>query len=123
MTYPHAGSGTESYVPDNLIAGSKPVITKTVTIGTGEALVMGALLGRKTGSDTYLLSKVGAGDGSETPDAILAHDADASASDVEAVIYVEGEFNRDALTYGTGHTADSVAQGLRERGIHLRKIS
>jgi len=123
MTDPHASSGTESYVPSNLMAGSKPAITKTVTIAAGSALVLGALLGRKTGTDTYLLSAAGAGDGSEVPDAILANDADASGGDVEAVIYVEGEFNEDALTYGTGHTAASVAQGLRERGIHLRKLS
>jgi len=123
MTDSHASSGTDPYVPNNLMAGSKPAITKTVTIAAGAALLMGALLGKQSSSGKYTLSAIGAGDGSEVPDAILAHDADASGADVEAVIYVEGEFNEDALTYGTSHTAASVSQTLRERGIHLRKLS
>lgn len=123
MSDPHASSGSEAYVPSDLLAGSKPVVTKTVTIASSAALVAGALLGPVTASGKYLLSASGSSDGSQVPDAVLAHDADASAGDVEAVVYIEGEFNQDALTYGTGHTAASVAQGLRERGIHLRVVS
>ena len=123
MTDPHASNGSEAYDPSNLLAGSKQPVTKTITIVDSVALLAGALLGKVTASGKYLLSVSAAGDGSETPDAILAHDADASGGDIEAVIYVEGEFNQDVLTYGTGHTAASVSQGLRERSIHLRVIS
>ena len=119
----HAGNGSEVYEPSNLLAGSKPPVTKTVMVTGALAMLGGALLGKITADGRFTLSKSASGDGSQVPDAILAHDADASAGDVEAVIYVEGEFNQDALTYGSGHTAASVAQGLRERGIHLRVIN
>ncbi len=119
----HASNSSEAYDPGNLLAGSKQPVTKTITIATSAALTAGALLGKITASGKYILSASAAADGSEVPDAILAHDADASAADVESVVYIEAEINQDEVTFGTGHTAASTAQGLRERGIHLRTIS
>lgn len=71
------------------------------------------------GSGKYKASVSAGIDGSETPDAILAESVDASGGDKEALVYVTGGFNSSALTIGTGHTAASITEGLRAKGIHL----
>lgn len=106
---------------DNLIAGDFPLRTIDVTISSGQNLTRGALLGKITSGGEFILSLSAAGDGSQTPAAILAKDVDASGGDVAGVpVYVSGDFNERALTYGTGHTADSVRDALHKIGIHLQ---
>lgn len=101
--------GTEgTYSPDNLIAGDAPLRAEDVTIENGQNLTRGAVLGKVTGSGEYKLSATAAGDGSETPVAILAKDTDASGGAVEAPVYIAGDFNERSLTLGTGHTLASV---------------
>lgn len=110
-----------SYTPDKLLAGDMPLAAKKVTILTGQNLTRGAVLGKITSGGKYILSLSAAVDGSQTPDAILAHDVDATAADKEAEVYTRGDFNENALTIGTAHTADSIREGLRAKGIHLVK--
>lgn len=112
---------SESYTPDRLHAGDFPIRTLDVTIASGQNLTRGALLGKITASGKYVLSLAGAADGSQTPVAILAEDLDASAADAQGIVYVSGDFNENAITYGTGHTADSVRAGLRDLNIYLHK--
>lgn len=112
---------TTSYTPDKLLAGSMPLASKKVTILSGQTVARGAVLGKITTGGKYILSLSAAADGSQTPDAILSHDADASGGDVEAIVYTRGDFNQNALTIGTAHTADSIREGLRAKGIHLVK--
>jgi hypothetical protein len=115
-----AGFQTEgSYTPDNLHAGDFPIRTRKVTLVTGQNLVRGALLGAITASGKYKLSASADADGSQAPTAILAEDVDATAGDKDAVVYLAGDFNANALTYGAGHTAASVREGLRDLGIYL----
>lgn len=71
------------------------------------------------GSGKYKKSLAAATDGSQTPVAILAEDADASSADAYAIAYYTGDFNSDAMTFGAGHTAASVKDALRDRGIFL----
>lgn len=109
-----------SYTPDNLIAGTAVnVVTESIVVDTGN-LKRGALLGRITATGKYVLSLSASADGSEVPRAILAEDADATAADVTTVGYLTGEFNTAAMTFGTGHTAASVKDGLRDLGIFLK---
>lgn len=110
----------DSYVPDRLFAGDYPRETTKATLLSGEAVVRGAVLGIVTASDKLRLSASGSADGSQTPDAIAAEDADATGGDVDVLIYRTGEFNQDAVTLGAGHTVASIRQGLRERGIFLK---
>lgn len=72
------------------------------------------------GSGKYLLSLAAAVDGSQVPDAILVDDCDASAGDKLIGVYLAGEFNSGAMTFGAGHTAASVADVLRAKGIFLK---
>ena len=109
-----------SYTPDNLIAGEYPRVARVVTIASGVNLAQGALLGKITASGKFKLSASAATDGSEVPDAILAEVANATAADVQAVVYFSGEFNESALSLGAGHTLASVKAGLRDRNIYLR---
>ena len=110
-----------TYQPDNLIAGEFPRVARKVTIGTGANLVAGAVLGKITATGKFILSASAAGDGSQSPDAILAEDAAAAAADKEAIVYFSGEFNELALTFGVGHTATSVRDTLRDKSILLTK--
>lgn len=110
-----------SYAPDTLIAGEHARVERLVTIASGADLTKGAVLGKITANGKYQLSAAAATDGSETPDAILAEDAAAASADVQAVVYFAGEFNETALSFGAGHTADSVRATLRDKNIYLRK--
>jgi len=68
-----------------------------------------------------VLSAKAATNGSQTPHAILAEDVDATDAEKPAVIYLSGEFDRDSLTFGEGHDADSVKPLLRTYNIYIKK--
>lgn len=107
-------------VQDNLIGGSVVnAVTESVILDAGN-LTRGALLGKITATGKVILSLSAAVDGSQTPYAVLAEDADATSADVTTIAYLTGEFNSTAMTFGTGHTAASVAAGLRDVGIFLK---
>ena len=117
-----AGFSSTAYDPGDIVAGNSHLLTtRSITLASGGNTVRGAVLGKVTADGKYKLSAAGAGDGSETPDLILAEDCDASAGDTPAVAYERGDFIEQALTYGTGHDADSVRETLRDKGIVLIK--
>ena len=121
MTHASGFTDQGEYKPCNLIPGEYPRIERIITIASGSALTKGSVLGRVTASGKFSLSASDASDGSETPDAILAEDVDASAEDKQAVVYFSGEFNETALTLGNGHTLESIRAGLRSKSLFLRK--
>jgi hypothetical protein len=109
-----------AFTPDRLVAGNAHLlVSRSVTILSGETRSRGDVLGKITASGKYILSLSGASDGSETPDLILAEDCDASGGDAVGVAYSRGDFDENAVTLGTAHTADSVREGLRAKGIVL----
>ena len=115
-----ASFSSATYSEDKLIAGNANLlVAKKVTLISGQNLVRGSVLGKITTGGKYNLSLAAASDGSQTPDLILAQGCDASAGDKEALAYSRGDFNINALTIGTGHTAASIAEGLRAKGIVL----
>lgn len=113
---------TETDAPDSLIAGDMKRVTDEVVIASGQNLVRGAVIGLITASNKFVLSLSAAGDGSQVAKAIVAEDIDATGGDKRAAVYRTGEFNQAALTFGTGHDADSVRDSLRDVGIHLKKV-
>ena len=122
MTY-KANMQTEGTLShDKLIAGNAHLlVARTVAIKSGQNVTRGAVLG-KDGDGKYLLSLSAANDGSQTPDLILAEDCNASAGEKTALAYARGDFAVQALTIGTGHTAASITEGLRGKGITLLNI-
>jgi len=104
--------------PDALIAGNHHLLVgRKVTILAGQNRKRGDVLGKVTASTKYVLSLSGSSDGSQTPDAVLAEDCDATAGDKQAMAYFRGDFNAAALTLGASHTVASVTEGLRAKGI------
>lgn len=118
---PPASFGSAAFTPDKLIAGEMPLVTRQITLITGQNLVRGAVLGKITASGKYNLSLSAAVDGSQTPDAILAETTDATAADKVTIAYFRGDFNETELTIGAAHTADTIREGLRVKGIALIK--
>ena len=101
-----------SFTQDDLIAGSFPRKTRSVTIISGQNLAKGAVLGKITASAKYNLSLAAAGDGSGTAVAVLAEAVDASAGDVVGTAYLTGDFNAQKVVIGTGHTIASLKDGF-----------
>lgn len=115
-----ASFSSETYSPDRLVAGDPSrLLARSITLTSGQNLSRGALLGKITTGGEYTLSLSASSDGSETPDLILAEDTDASGGDVVTIAYERGDFDENEVTFGTGHTADSVREGLRAKGINL----
>lgn len=72
------------------------------------------------GSGKLKMSAAAADDGSQIPYGILVDAVDASAADTTCGVYTRGEFNSNGMTFGAGHTAASVAAGLRSKGIVIK---
>ena len=105
---------------DSLIAG-EGLIHKSVTIASGEVLERSAVLGKVTADGTYKLAKSDADDGSETPNAILAEDVDATAGAVSNVnVIIRGEVNDKALILDSSFSISDIEEGLREKGIYIK---
>lgn len=90
-----ADGGTDFAVGDKF--------TVTVAAGTGQ----------------YLTSVAAAVDGSAVPDLVLSETVDATLAASPAMAYKRGDFNASALTFGAGHTATTVAEALRGKGIAI----
>lgn len=115
------------YDPDGIFVGKGTVGTAfslgpTFTItDSGTDLVPGDSFNITVAAGTgkYKLSAAAATDGSQVPEAVLAHDADASGGDVVTLAYFRGDFNENSLTLGSGHTVASIREGLRAKGITI----
>ncbi len=110
---------TETIQPGDLLVNDYPVQTQPATIASGQTLTRGAVMGRVTADDKYKLAASAAGDGSETPVAVLAVDVDASAGDVAASVYVSGGFDKDKLNFGVGVDTDAAEKAFRTSGAPL----
>lgn len=108
-----------SYQPDNLVADASTLLAQPITLAAGQNLKRGSVLGKITVGSKHTLSLAASNDGSQVPDVILAEDTDASAGDVGTIAYVRGDFLRDCVTLGAGHTAVGVSEALRDKGIFL----
>lgn len=111
---------TETFEPDNLIAGTKPP-AKAIpgTLANGENVVRGELLGREDATGTWLASLAAATDGSEVVKGIAVEAVDASGGATKTLIYVEGEFNEDLVTIGAGHTLAAVKAAMADESLYL----
>jgi hypothetical protein len=109
------------FTPDNLLAGDFPRVADGVTILAGRSLTRGAVLGRVTASGKCKAVDSGQTDGSQTIHAVLAEDVDASLADASGVVYLTGEFNENALTFGGTDTPDTHRDAARLKSIFFRK--
>ena len=124
-----ANGGIFSVVdPDGNRVGSDAVVTVayvsphlnfTIADGATDFALGDKFTVAVTGSGKHILSLAAAIDGSQRPVAILAEDTDAGAADVSTPAYVRGDFDENEIMFGTGHTAASVREDLRAKGIQL----
>ncbi|WP_265518962.1 head decoration protein [Nitratireductor luteus] len=110
---------TATFAPNDLLVSDVEVVTRNITLVSGQVLERGAVLGRITADDKYTLSASASADGSETPALVLAYDADATAGDITVAAYASGAFDSTKLVYGTGHDAASVEAAFRTAGVPL----
>jgi hypothetical protein len=116
-----AGFSTQgTFTPDGLLAGDRETYSRSITLISGQNLKRGALLGKITSGGKYTLSLSASSDGSQVPAVILAEDCDASGGDKVTVAYFAATVDENAVIYGTGHTAASVREALRDYGIYLQ---
>jgi hypothetical protein len=106
-----------SSTPDNLLA--EDAVAMPITLLSGESVVRGEVLGEVTTGGKFRASLAAETDGSEVPRAIAAEDMDASLADKAMHAYLEGKFNQDALTIGTGHSIASIKQDLWDFNIYI----
>jgi len=117
----------EIYIPDNLFGGSTmPIVTDAMIIAAGQNLKRGAVLGQITATGKgKLVNSANAGataDGSETIYAILAEDVNATTVDKTVVVYLTGEFNENALTFGGTDTSTMYKAAARKVGIFFKSV-
>ena len=74
------------------------------------------------GSGQYKLAVAAATDGSATPKRILAKATDATSGAKKAPVYATGEFAKNKLVFGAGHSATTVEAALRAENIYLRDV-
>lgn len=117
-------SNEGTFTPDVLLAGDAERVTEAGILISGQNLPRGAVLGRITASKKWTLSLSASSDGSEVPRAILAVATDASGGDKKTSLFRKGEFNEDAVTFGTAHSKTAIAtlNALNDRGIFLKSI-
>jgi hypothetical protein len=105
-----------SFVPDNLVIGDFPSVTKAVTLKAGRNYKRGDVLMGLTAGDAGKFGIV-------TTDAnakyILLEDTDATSADKISVAAVTGKFNRNRVTLGAGATLAGVTAALEPLSVFL----
>lgn len=74
------------------------------------------------GTGHYKRAVAAATDGSQTAKRILAKDVDATAAAKKAPVYKTGEFAKNKLNFGAGHSAATVEAALHAENIYLRDV-
>lgn len=109
---------SESTGYDELFAGLNRDEIKTfpVIVASGQNLKRGALVTFANGK----VSAVSAADGASDVFGILTDDVDASDADTEGVVYVNGDFNKAAVSVPSGVDIEDFVKAARNVGIFLR---
>lgn len=95
----------------------------TLTDGTADFIVGDKFtLAVTAGSEKYVESLAVAVDGSQEPDSILVRAVDSSLGDKKSEAYETGQFNKEKVVFGAGHSYASTKDGLREKGIYLEEV-
>lgn len=107
---------------EHLIAGSFPVQTAIVNVASGQGVLKrGSVLG-KAADDSIVL--VG-GETEATAEFIVAEEVDTTEStgtEIPAIVYVSGAFNRSALIIDGDGSIDEHEESLKKFGIYLKEI-
>ena len=114
---------TTTYTPKQEFAnaGSGTIESASVTIGAGQVLLAGTVLGKVTASGEYKKSLVASGDGSEKPVAYLLEDVDTTAGAItNEPIRIKSTVLESFLIIEAGQET-AVKEALRPLGIYIKK--
>lgn len=112
------GTGTVGVAFDGVIKFT--LADGTVDFVAGDRFTVAIAVAAPANNGKYVLSLAAATDGSQVPQAILAEATDATGADKVTAAYFGGVFDENGVVYGTGHTAASVREALRDLGIKLQ---
>lgn len=105
---------------DGLFAGpEKSVLTKNVTVKSGENVKRGALLSLDANGKAIATPAASGDDPAGVAVFVAAEDIDASTADKVGTVFTSGYFNREALIAVTGDTVNAHEEELRSVGIYL----
>lgn len=106
---------------DNLFSGNvMPIITEKVTLKSGAVYLRGSVVGLGTTGIAELVDSAKSG-GVKEPYGIVATTVDATTENTLAALYMTGEFNPAALTFGGSDAAATHKTALRKLGIFLKE--
>lgn len=108
--------------PNDILADTRNIFTRPVTLVSGQIVERGAALGKITSGGKYKWSASADSDGSQTITVIAAEDMDASGGDKTIQVHFRGDFKENMIKFNTGHTAASTFEALAARGICLHKV-
>ena len=118
-----------SVTPENLFAGLEPHALKKAGVirklGTAGTLKRGTLLAKSSGSagdgKLVIFGTTAATNETLTADCVLVYDVEVgTANDENALVYITGNFNEDALILASGASlTEDDRDALRIRGILL----
>jgi len=108
---------------DHLIAdASFPINTAIILLAAGQGVLMrGAVVGKNDAGEAVLYG----GDTVVKPEFILTDDVDTGdkvGDAMNAMVYVSGAFNRDALVLAGETKIDSIESELKTYGIYLKIV-
>jgi hypothetical protein len=121
--YGIAGSGSDTFTAEQLLAGDSPVVTQEATLASGENLAIHTIVGRDSTTGKLEVWDPAANDGTEVPVGILAYAVDASLADKACVIYVAGTFNFAQLVVPNGETLATVQAAFDRTPITIRELT
>jgi hypothetical protein len=101
-------------------AYSDPQINFTVTTGASIAAGDQFIIAAAPATNAYVLASAAAVDGSQNPICVLADYT--VAGSVLAPVYLMGEFNVNAMTFGAGISVAAAKAALRPLGIFLKTV-
>jgi hypothetical protein len=120
------GMVSETYIPDQLIAGDLKIVTDSVTVTITTPLKRGQLMTMDLTTGKWTAWAAPAGGGGEDdppppqPAGILVDDINEPAGDYTGGIYLTGQFNGNCTTpLGTTLTGDQIT-ALRNAGIFMK---
>lgn len=114
------GVTADVYVPDQLIGGDMKIVTDTRSISGGAIYKRGTVLGMITATSVLTLALAASNDGSQTPYCILVDDVDTTAGAVNGGVYLQGEFNGNAMILGAGITLAAAKAALETKNIYVK---
>jgi hypothetical protein len=110
----------QTFEYDNLIAGSqKHIVQSPGTVRAGEAFSRGAILGKLTSTGKWQEAQFSTL-GSFDDLGIAVVSLDTTDGELNTTIYVEGEFNENAVGFFYTNDADDWRETLAAHGIYLR---